>query len=213
MQRINKIVESDNDMTKKEKGQYQVFYNTDEIKSYDDIKNYFKNFKLEEAYENELKEYGYESVSDFRFYLHAEDTIFLLLINLDISLESGLIYKTLYPSTDVQNEIRETVNQSIGKYPIILHYDTVVYKTLRLEYEEEYEFDEEDEEEDDDDYRVSPIIETGFASDNCVVCCVGKPNILNFPCLHISHCESCEEKGRFINCSICRKEIQRKVKI
>ena len=65
----------------------------------------------------------------------------------------------------------------------------------------------------EDELEIPPIIETGFASDNCIICCVGKPNILNFPCLHISHCESCEEKGRFINCSICRKKIQRKVKI
>ena len=207
MQRINKVIVSDTMMTRKEKGEYQVFYNADEIKSYDDILNHFKNFKLEEVYENELKEYGYESISDFRFYLHAEEYIFLLLIKLDISLEADLIYETIFPSTDVQDELREIVNQSVGKYPIILQYETNVYKTLRLE----YEFDEEDEEE--DELEIPPIIEAGFASDNCIICCVDKPNILNFPCLHISHCESCEEKGRFIKCSICRDEIQRKVKI
>ena len=206
MQRINKVIVEDNDMIRREKGEYQIFYNENEIKSYDDIKNYFKNFKLDEVYETELKEDGYESISYFRFFLHAKENIFLLLIKLDISLNTDLIYETLYPSTDTQDELREIVNQSDGKYPIILKYETDFYKTLRLE----YEFDEEDEE---DELGVTPIIETGFASDNCIICCVGKPNILNFPCLHISHCESCEEKGRFINCSICRKEIQRKVKI
>ena len=206
MQRINKVIVEDNDMVRREKGEYQIFYNKDEIKSYDDIKNYFKNFKLDEVYETELKEYGYESISYFRFFLHAEEYIFLLLIKLDISLDTDLIYETIYSSTNTQDELREIVNQSDGKYPIILKYETDFYKTLRLE----YEFDEEDEE---DELEIPPIIETSFASDNCIICCVGKPNILNFPCLHISHCESCEEKGRFINCSICRKEIQRKVKI
>ena len=207
MQRINKVIEIDNDMVRREKGEYRVIYNKDEIKSYDDIKNYFKNFKLDEVYETELKEYGYESISYFRFFLHAEEYIFLLLIKLDISLDTDLIYETIYPSTNTQDELRELVNQSDGKYPIILKYETDVYKTLRLE----YEFDEE--ESDEEDYQITPIIETSFASDNCVVCCIDKPNILNFPCLHISNCVSCEEKGRFINCSICRMKIQRKVKI
>ena len=205
MQRINKVIVEDNDMVRREKGEYQIFYNENEIKSYDDIKNYFKNFKLGEVYESELKEDGYENITYLRFFLHAEEDIFLFLIKLDISLNRDVIYETIYPSTNTQDELRELVNQYDGKYPIILKYETDFYKTLRLEYEEE-----NDEEE---DYEVAPIIETGFASDNCIICCVGKPNILNFPCLHISHCESCEEKGRFINCSICRKEIQRKVKI
>ena len=209
MQRINKVIVEDNDMIRREKGEYQIFYNEDEIKSYDDIKNYFKNFKLGEVYESELKEDGYESITYLRFFLHVEkeEDFFLFLIKLDISLNTDLIYETNYPST-TEDELREIVNIISGKYSIKLKYETDFYKTLRLEYEsDEEESDEEDE------LEIPPIIETGFASDNCIICCVGKPNILNFPCLHISHCESCEEKGRFINCSICRKKIQRKVKI
>ena len=205
MKRINKIITGDNDMMRTEKGIYQIFYNENEIKSYDDIKNYFKNFKLDEVYESELKEDVYENITYFKFFLHAKEDIFLFLIKLEVFLNRDLIYETIYPSTDTQDELRELVNQYDGKYQIIIKYETDFYKTIRSE----YEFDEEYEEDDD----TPPIIETGFASDNCIICCVGKPNILNFPCLHISHCESCEEKGRFINCSICRKEIQRKVKI
>ena len=206
MQRISKVIVEDNDMIRREKGEYQIFYNTNKIKSYDDIKNYFKYFELDEVYESELREDGYENITYFRFFLHAEEDIFLFLIKLDISLNSDLIYETIYPSTDTQDELRELVDQYNGKYSIILKYETDFYKTLRLEYEEESD-------EEEDELEIPPIIETGFASDNCIICCVGKPNILNFPCLHISHCESCEEKGRFINCSICRKKIQRKVKI
>ena len=209
MQRINKIITGDNDMMRTEKGEYQLFYNKDELKSYDDIKNYFKNFKLDEVYESELTESDYENNTYLKLFLHAEEDIFLFLIKLDVSLNRGLTYETIYPSNDTQDELKELVDQYNSKYPIIIKYETDFYKTHRLG----YEFDGEYEEYEEDELGVTPIIETSFASDNCIICCVGKPNILNFPCLHISHCESCEEKGRFINCSICRKEIQRKVKI
>ena len=68
-------------------------------------------------------------------------------------------------------------------------------------------YDEEEE------YLEPPTIETGFVSDNCVICCLEKPNILNLPCLHISTCESCEKIGELTKCSICRMVIQKKVKI
>ena len=69
------------------------------------------------------------------------------------------------------------------------------------------------EEDEDDEDLVPPTIESGFYSDNCIVCCIEKPNILNIPCLHISTCESCENIGELTKCSICRMVIQRKVKI
>ena len=71
----------------------------------------------------------------------------------------------------------------------------------------------EDEEDEEEEYLEPPTIETGFASDNCIICCLEKPNILNIPCLHISTCESCEKIGELTKCSICRMVIQRKVKI
>ena len=66
---------------------------------------------------------------------------------------------------------------------------------------------------DEEEYLEPPTIETGFYSNNCIVCCLEKPNILNLPCLHISTCESCEKIGELTKCSICRMVIQRKVKI
>ena len=207
MNRLYKEIIEDNDVIRREKGQYRLFYNI-ETKSYDDIKNYFKNFKLDEVYEKELTECGYENITYLRFFLQAEEDIFLFLIKLDVNLDKYIIFETSYPSNNTQSELRKLLLHYNGRYPIILKYETDFYKTLRLEYElDEEESDEEDE------LEIPPIIETGFASDNCIICCVGKPNILNFPCLHISHCESCEGKGRFINCSICREKIQRKVKI
>ena len=129
MQRINKEIVEDNDMIRREKGEYQIFYNEDEIKSYDDIKNHFKNFKLGEVYESELKEDGYESITYLRFFLHAEkeEDIFLFLIKLDISLNTDLIYKLIYPSSTTEDELREIVNIFGGKYSIKLKYETDFY--------------------------------------------------------------------------------------
>ena len=73
--------------------------------------------------------------------------------------------------------------------------------------------DDEDDDDEDDEDLIPPTIESGFYSDNCIVCCIEKPNILNIPCLHISTCESCENIGELTKCSICRMVIQRKVKI
>ena len=57
------------------------------------------------------------------------------------------------------------------------------------------------------------IIESPFISDNCLVCLSAKPDILNIPCLHLSICHKCEETGKLLRCLICRKKIERKVKI
>ena len=208
MQRINKEIVEDNDAIRKEKGEYQIFYNEDELKSYDDIKNNFKNFKLDEDYELELKEDGWQSITYLKFFLHNEkEDIYLFLIKLEVSSMTDLEYE-LINLTTVEDELQKILDIR-GKYSIKLKYDTDFYKFQRLI----DDYDDEDEDEDEDELKIPPIIETGFASDNCIICCIEKPNILNLPCLHISNCEDCEKIGRFINCSICRKEIQRKVKI
>ena len=208
MQRINKEIVEDNDMIRREKGEYQIFYNEDELKCYDDIKNNFKNFKLDEDYELELKEDGWQSITYLKFFLHNEkEDIYLFLIKLEVSSMTDLEYE-LINLTTVEDELQKILDIR-GKYSIKLKYDTDFYKFQRLI----DDYDDEDEDEDEDELKIPPIIETGFASDNCIICCIEKPNILNLPCLHISNCEDCEKIGRFINCSICRKEIQRKVKI
>ena len=205
MERIGIIIEEDNGMTLKRRGKYQIIYDKNKIKSYDDIKNYFKNFKLDEVYENELFEYGCESITYFVVLLKAEENIFLFRMKLDLTSLYRPTYETLFPSTEAQNEIREEVDQLIGKYPVILEYETIFYKNLRIEFEEgSDEFIEEDEEE-------IPPTKSSYHYDKCVICYDKKPNILNFPCLHISQCESCNEKGRFIKCVICKEEIQYKI--
>ena len=83
------------------------------------------------------------------------------------------------------------------------------YKNRSLD---QYEYVESD----NDEYNNADepaIIESAFTSDDCSVCLSKKPNIINFPCLHLAICCSCEEKGNLLRCVVCRKRIVRKIKI
>ena len=61
----------------------------------------------------------------------------------------------------------------------------------------------EDYEDEDDDYEVKTTIK----EDECVVCYENKPNILYTECLHCVVCDSCDKKGDFKSCPLCRKKI------
>ena len=83
------------------------------------------------------------------------------------------------------------------------------YKNRSLD---QYEYVESD----NDEYNNADepaIIESAFTSDDCSVCLSKKPNIINFPCLHLAICCSCEEEGNLLRCVVCRKRIVRKIKI
>ena len=201
MWRIHKETIENNDYIKEEEGEFGLFYDKEELKTYSNIKNKFKNFRLDEEYELELKDEGCQSITYLRFFLYngKEENIYLFLMKLEVSSMTDLTYEFINFSSPVKDELYD-MDDICKNYLIKLKYTTRFYKFNGLE-------DEEDEE------KIPPIIETTFSSNHCVVCCTEKPNILNFPCLHISQCEDCEKIGRFINCTICRKEIQRKVKI
>ena len=207
MWRIHKETVESNDYIKTEEGEFGLFYDKEELKTYSDIKNKFKNFKLDQEYELELKDEGCQSITYLRFFLYngKEEDIYLFLIKLEVSSMTDLTYEFISFSSPEKDELYD-MDDICGNYLIKIKYETKFYRFQGLEDENEYEEDEEEE-------KIPPIIETAFGSDHCIICYTAKPNILNFPCLHISQCEDCEEMGRFINCSICRKEIQRKVKI
>ena len=44
--------------------------------------------------------------------------------------------------------------------------------------------------------------------DECVICYENKPNILYTDCLHFVVCNSCDSKGKFSKCPMCRKKIK-----
>ena len=209
MWRIHKETIEADDYTKTEEGEFGLFYDKDELKTYDDIRNKFKNFKLDEEYELELKDEGCQSITYLRFYLYNgnEEDICLFLIKLEVCSMTDLKYEFIF-IYDAEDEL-DKIHNFHESHLIKIKYETKFYRFNGLEDENEYE----DEDEDEEDDRIPPIIENSFPSDNCIICYTSKPNILNFPCLHLSQCEGCEEKGKFVKCSICRKEIQRKVKI
>ena len=56
----------------------------------------------------------------------------------------------------------------------------------------------------DYDYKLKKSIK----EDECVICLNNKANILYTECLHFVVCDSCDKKGKFSKCSLCRKKIK-----
>ena len=210
MWRINKVKTEDNESTFTIEGEFGFDYDKEELKTYSDIENKFKDFKIDEEFENELIEEQCKSISTYRFFLtDGKEDIYLFFINLEICSASQLIYDYYFTSMDENIPNIPYLNKE--NYFLRIKSCSKFYKFLAYEDEDE---DEEPETDDEEELGIIPvIIENSFSSDNCLICLNNKPNILNFPCLHLSLCEECEKIGRFINCSICRKLIKRKVKI
>ena len=188
---------------------YEFKYdNFENFNNYDEVKNHFRNFTLDEEYEDELKDEGYESFSNIIFYLcYTNDDTFLFSTTIEITNENP-IYTFHFKENDFEDFYSFLSNYKDKDLHILMKMESKFYRQ-RVLHEEEF-ISEDDEEE----LGIIPaIIENSFSSDNCLICLNNKPNILNFPCLHLSLCEECEKIGRFINCSICRKLIKRKVKI
>ena len=195
-----------------------MYSDISKLKSYEDCINEFRNFTLGERYENELINEGYQSFSNIAFFLHHKDDFNVLFsINLEIvnNIPEYIYHFDVYESNSTT---KENFNNFLSKYKdtqekiyVAVHMRTKFYRTLYF-YNENEEDDEDDEDEVEND-EIPAIIENSFSSDSCLICLKNKPNILNFPCLHLSKCEECEKIGRFINCSICRLKIERKVKI
>ena len=206
MWRINKVKTEDNDSTFTINGVFGLDYDHEELKTYSDIENKFKDFKIDEEFVNELIEEQCKSITNFRFFItDGNEDIYLFFINLTISSESDLEYD--YNFIMIEENLPDLTNFNKENLFIRILYNSKFYKLLSFG---DYEYEDDDEEE---TQMIPAIIENSFSSDNCIICLKTKPNILNFPCLHLSLCEECEKIGRFLNCSICRKEINRKVKI
>ena len=209
---FNKIQEEDNNSTYTIK-YYFMYDSISELRNYRDYINKFRNFTLEE-YEDELKNEGYQSYSNIIFFLrHKDDFSVLFTMNLEI-VNNIPEYMYHFNEYETNNVTEENINNMLNKYKdtqenlcLEIHMSSKFYRFLSF-------YDNLESDEDEEESQMIPaIIENSFSSDNCIICLKTKPNILNFPCLHLSLCEECEKIGRFLNCSICRKEIKRKVKI
>ena len=188
---------------------YFMYDSISELKNYRDYLNKFKDFTLEE-YEDELKNEGYQSYSNIIFFLRYKDDFSVLFtITLEM-VNNNPEYTYHFNEYETNNITEENINNMLDKYKdyqenlcLEIHMETKFYRFLSFY----------DNLETDEDEEIPTIIENSFSSYNCLICFNNKPNILNFPCLHLSLCEECEKIGRFINCSICRVKIKRKVKI
>ena len=57
-----------------------------------------------------------------------------------------------------------------------------------------------------EDYNYK--LKKSIKEDECVICLNNKANILYTECLHFVVCDSCDKKGRFSKCPLCRKKIK-----
>ena len=188
---------------------YEFKYdNFENFNNYDDVKNHFINFTLDEEYENELKDEGYESFSNIIFYLcFTNDDTFLFSTTIEITDENP-IYTFHFKENDFEDFYSFLSNYKDKDLHILMKMESKFYRQ-RVLHEEEF-ISEDDEEE----LGIIPvIIENSFSSDNCAVCLNNQPSILILPCLHVCHCITCEEEGLINKCPLCREKIDRKIVI
>ena len=203
-----------------------IFEDIGENKTYEGVVNKFKNFRFEEEFINELKEeFECQSRSHLAFGINFKinegfnDYYLLLSMTLDIPNRDEVEYEAFPILSDTLDEDKR-VNDLFKNNTYEKVYVTASMSTkfsiqrgldIMNQYEEEMEelFDEGY-----DDNETPPVtIETPFISDNCSICLSNIPNIIFFPCLHQSVCSECEEVGKLLKCSVCRKKIERKIKI
>ena len=188
--------------------EFGMFYDNDNINSYQDIKTEFIGFTLDPEIEREILDENCASISTMRFYLtNNDESLYLFVVELQVGNVNTADYNISFLSFP-ENIFNENSFDKEGYYIKIIM-ETKYYKNIELNNNNNEESDEEIL-----DFNMIPaIMENKFAADECCICLINKPNILNFPCLHLSVCEECELTGRFLNCACCRKRIERKVKI
>ena len=186
--------------------EYEFKYdNFENFKDYDDVKNKFINFTLDEEYEDELKDEGYESLSHILFYLcYANDSTFLFSATIEIT-DDNPIYTYNFKENDFEDFYSFLSNYKDKDLHIFMKMSSRFYRQRALH--------EEEPETDDEENQIPAIIENSFSSDKCVVCLEYNPSILILPCLHICHCIKCDEEGLMNKCPLCREKIERKIMI
>ena len=190
-------------------------------KTFEAILDKFNNYRFTEHIDFLRNDHECQSYSSILFTINFtingnERKFFLFTAILEIPDRTEIEYTTSTMYEDVEE--REKIVNDLLKYKL---YDKVIvraemdikfYKKRSLDILEQYQ-DEEFDEGYSDDESPPAIIESSFISDNCSVCLSMKPDILNIPCLHLAICHKCEEIGKLLRCVVCRKKIERKVKI
>ena len=185
---------------------------TKTITNYDVVTNHFINFKIDREYDNFLTDQGDHSLSYLKFNLcdNTDEENFVCLFSITIETDPVINPTYIYYFREDIESFNDflTENPNLKNFHININMETTFY--FNLDIEENYD---EDESENENDIEIIPIIEDVFRIEECSVCLTNTPNIINIPCLHLSICQKCEEKGKFKKCITCRKSINRKIKI
>ena len=190
-------------------------------KTFESILDKFNNYRFTEHIDFLRNDHECQSYSSILFTINFttngnERKFFLFTAILEIPDRTEIEYTTSTMYEDVEE--REKIVNDLLKHKL---YDKVIvraemdikfYKNRSLDILDQYQ-DEEFDEGYNDDESPPAIIESSFISDNCSVCLSMKPDILNIPCLHLAICYKCEEIGKLLRCVVCRKKIERKIKI
>ena len=191
------------------------------FKTYEEVYNKFKDFRFDEQFINEIKdEFECQIYSYIVFTIYFDDIYQnLFCAEMEIPNRNEIIYKIHPPSNCIETKtiINDFLQSRFIKKVWVQARINITFHVLNgldmyERYQEESEEDEEENLEDEDEPKQIQI-EKPFISDNCSICLEAKPNILYLPCRHLAVCSSCEEAWPLINCSVCRKTIQRKIKI
>ena len=52
------------------------------------------------------------------------------------------------------------------------------------------------------------IVKKTITESECIICFENKPNMLYTDCLHLCICNSCDRKGKFTKCPLCRTKLK-----
>ena len=188
------------------------------FKTFEEIVDKFYDYRFNEHIDFLRNDHDCQSRSTISFSINIKHG--------GIEIKHSLFYARLeifnrtevdYITSPMCDDVRDTESYVDGCLRF-KDYDKVIVKAkMEIKFYKNRSLDQyEYVESDNDEYNNADepaIIESAFTSDDRSVCLSKKPNIINFPCLHLAICCSCEEEGNLLRCVVCRKRIVRKIKI
>ena len=197
-------------------------------KTYEGIMEKYKEYRFEEHIQNLREEFGCQSNSTLSFRIvfefdEEENSEFIMFCS-DLQIPSRDEIEYTINNITEEMRVNNFFKEKVDKFFKENNYNKVyvearmgtkffIHRSLDIMNQYEEEADELLDEGYSDDEKPPVIVESPFISDNCSICLSNIPNILFFPCLHQSVCSQCEEVGKLLKCSVCRKKIERKIKI
>ena len=147
----------------------------------DNIVSQYKNYSI---FGQQMKE------SSYRLYVGIAE---------DYELNEKHIYSMAYNNITDRISIENKYNDNFdieGDFYIGINVSTYTWD----------EYGSEDEDEDEDEEPTPP--KRAIPEPECIVCFEKLPNILYLECLHKVVCTSCDGKGEFTKCPLCRTRIK-----